>query len=131
MAYLKPGWFTTNVFNKIAMAAGISGSETLTLTARRSGELQQIPVISVAVDATRFLVSTRGDSQWVKNLRANPAVSLTTRAGTERFAATELPVGQRPPVLQAYRIKAGKTVGRYFAKLPDPADHPVFRLTPA
>ena len=62
MAYLKPGWFTTNVFNKIAMAAGISGSETLTLTARRSGELQQIPVISVAVDATRFLVSTRGDS---------------------------------------------------------------------
>ena len=131
MAYLKPPWFTAKVFNKIAMATGISGTETLTLTARVSGQQQQIPVISVEVDGTRYLVSTRGDSQWVKNLRANPAVSLTTKAGTARFTAAEVPVEGRGPVLQAYRVKAGKTVDGYFAKLPDPADHPVFRLTPA
>jgi hypothetical protein len=28
MAYLKPPWFTVRVFNRIAMATGISNSET-------------------------------------------------------------------------------------------------------
>lgn len=131
MAYLKPPWFTVKVFNKIAMSSGISGSETLTLTGRASGREQKIPVITVVVDDTRYLVSTRGESQWVKNLRANPAVSLTTKAGTTRYTAAEVPVAQRPPVLAAYRAKAGKMVDGYFAKLPEPADHPVFSLNPA
>ena len=130
MAYLKPPWFTAKVFNKIAMATGVSGTETLTVTARSSGQEQKIPVITVEVDGTRYLVSTRGESQWVKNVRANPAVSLDAKAGSGRFTAGELPVADRPPVLQAYRVKAGKTVDGYFAKLPDPADHPVFRLEP-
>ena len=130
MAYLKPPWFTAKVFNKIAMATGVSGTEKLTLTARATGTQQEIPVITVDVDGTRYLVSTRGESQWVKNVRANPAVSITTKAGETRFTASEVPVAQRDKVLQAYRVKAGKTVEGYFAKLPDPADHPVFSLTP-
>lgn len=130
MAYLKPPWFTARVFNKIAMATGISGSERLTLTARSSGRPQEIPVITVDVDGIRYLVSTRGESEWVRNVRANPTVTLATKMGTARFTATEVPVPQRDPVLTAYRAKAGKTVDGYFAKLPDPADHPVFSLTP-
>jgi hypothetical protein len=131
MAYLKPPWFVVNVFNRIAMATGISGSETMMLTARVTGERQQIPVISVDVDGIKYLVSTRGESQWVKNLRANPSVTLKRRGVGARFVATEIPVGNRGPVLDAYRVKAGKTVEGYFAKLPDPADHPVFSLRSA
>ncbi|MCV7177295.1 nitroreductase/quinone reductase family protein [Mycolicibacterium sphagni] len=130
MAYLKPPWFTVKVFNKIAMATGVSGSETLTVTARTSGQEQNIPVITVEVDGARYLVSTRGESQWVKNVRANPVVTLDTKVWAARFTAAEVPVADRPPVLAAYRVKAGKTVDGYFAKLPDPADHPVFRLEP-
>ena len=130
MAYLKPPWFVVRVFNKFAMATGISGSETLTLTGRSSGAQQQIPVISVDVDSAKYLVSTRGESQWVKNLRADPVVTLKTRTSVARFSASEIPVEQRPPILAAYRIRAGKQVDGYFAKLPDPADHPVFRLAP-
>ena len=130
MAYLKPPWFVVRVFNEFAMATGISGSETLTLTGRSSGAQQQIPVISVDVDGAKYLVSTRGESQWVKNLRADPVVTLKTRTSVARFSASEIPVEQRPPILAAYRIRAGKQVDGYFAKLPDPADHPVFRLAP-
>jgi len=130
MAYLKPPWFVVRVFNKFAMATGISGSETLTVTGRSSGAHQQIPVISVDVDGAKYLVSTRGESQWVKNLRADPVVTLKTRTSVARFSASEIPVEQRPPILAAYRIRAGKQVDGYFAKLPDPADHPVFRLAP-
>jgi len=130
MVYLKPPWFTVKVFNKIAMKTGMAGAETLTLTSR-SGRQQQIPVISIDVGGIRYLVSTRGESEWVKNVRANPAVTLTAKGSAKRFTAAEIPEPSRPPVLEAYRAKAGKAVDGYFAKLPDPVDHPVFRLTPS
>ena len=94
MAYLKPPWFTARIFNRIAMATGMSGSETLTITRRSSGTTQQIPVITIVVDGTRYLVSTRGESQWVKNVRANPTVTLTTRGKEARLVAAELPVDE-------------------------------------
>ncbi|GFG63377.1 hypothetical protein MKUB_08670 [Mycobacterium kubicae] len=131
MAYLKPPWFTVKIFNRIAMATGISNSETLTVTTRSTGQPQQIPVVTVDVGGTKYLVSTRGESQWVKNVRANPDVTVTDKSGTTKYVAREIPAQQRPPILAAYRKKAGKVVEGYFRKLPDPADHPVFALTAA
>jgi deazaflavin-dependent oxidoreductase (nitroreductase family) len=130
MAYLKPPWFSAKIFSKIAMVTGLSGSETLTVT-RRSGAVQQIPVISIDVDGLRYLVSTRGESAWVRNLRANPGVTLARRGHTQRFTASEIPVDQRGPVIDAYQTKLGRMVAGYFRELPDPADHPVFALTAA
>jgi deazaflavin-dependent oxidoreductase (nitroreductase family) len=131
MAYLKPPWFTARVFNRVAMATGISGSATLTVTRRSTGAEQRIPVIAVTVGGSRYLVSTRGESQWVRNVRAAPRVTLTTAGATSPYLAAEIPADQRTDVLAAYRAVAGKTVDGYFRSLPDPADHPVFLLTPA
>ncbi|BBY59198.1 hypothetical protein [Mycolicibacterium sarraceniae] len=66
----------------------------------------------------------------MRNVRANPVVILDTKVGAVRSTAAEVPVADREPVLEAYRVKAGRTVNGYFAKLPDPAGHPVFRLDP-
>jgi hypothetical protein len=128
MAYLAPPWFTARVFNRVAMATGLAGCATLTVHRRRGGD-QQIPVIPVEVGAVTYLVSTRGEADWVKNVRVNPGVTLTTRAGPARYRAQEIPVDQREPVLSAYQDKAGKAVEGYFRKLPEQADHPVFALT--
>lgn len=129
MAYLKPPWFTAKVFNRIAMATGISNSETLSVTKRGSGESQHIPVVTVDVGGTRYLVSTRGESQWVKNVRAHPTVTLADKSGAVTYTAQEVPAPQRQPIVTAYQHKAGRAVEGYFRKLPDPADHPVFALT--
>ena len=129
MAYLKPPWFTAKVFNRIAMATGISNTETLTVTKRGSKEKQQIPVVTVTLNGIRYLVSTRGESQWVKNVRANPTITLTSKAGAVTYHAVETPTPEREPVLTAYQKKAGRAVDGYFRKLPDPADHPVFALS--
>lgn len=52
-AYLKARGERTKVFLiKIAMATGVSGSETLTVTARNSGQEQTIPALTVEVDAS-------------------------------------------------------------------------------
>lgn len=50
---------------------------------------------------TARTVSTRGESQWVKNVRANPVVILDTKVGAARFTAAELPVVTRAPVLRS------------------------------
>jgi hypothetical protein len=126
MAYLKPPWFTRAVFNKIAMATGVGGSETLTVTKRVSKQPQRIPVVVPEVDGVKYLVSTRGETEWVKNVRAIPDVTV----GTQKYTATEIPVEQRAPVLAVYRPLAGKVVEGYWRQLPDDADHPVFALTP-
>ena len=76
MAYLKPPWFTAKIFNKIAMATGVGNSETLTVTKRVSKQPQQIPVVVPEVDGVKYLVSTRGETEWVKNVRADPNVKV-------------------------------------------------------
>src|ERR1700742_2634552 len=125
MAYLKPPWFTRTIFNKIAMAAGVGGSETLTVTRRVSKQPQKIPVVVPEVDGVKYLVSTRGETEWVKNVRAIPHISL----GSTNYVASEIPVEQRAPILAVYRPLAGKVVEGYWRELPDDADHPVFALT--
>lgn len=126
MAYLKPPWFVANVFNKIAMAFGVGDSETLIVTKRGSKEPQRIPVVIPELDGVKYLVSTRGESQWVKNVRADPNVTV----GSTKYVAREIPVEQRAPILAVYKPKAGKVVEGYWRELPDDADHPVFALTP-
>jgi hypothetical protein len=127
MAYLKPPLVTRRVLNPLARRFGLGGSTTLAVARRRSGEVQKLPVIPVELDGARYIVSTRGESDWVRNLRAAGKAEL----GGETVRATEVPVEQRAPIIAAYREKAGKMVGSYWAALPDPKDHPVFRLEPA
>jgi F420H(2)-dependent quinone reductase len=124
MAYLKPPLFTRRVFNPLVMRLGMSGAKTLAVPRRRSGGTLRVPVIPLDHDGARYLVSTRGESDWVRNLRAAGRAQLDGR----EVSATELPVGERAPLLEAYRAKLGRMVESYFTKLPDPADHPVFRL---
>jgi deazaflavin-dependent oxidoreductase (nitroreductase family) len=126
MAYLKPPWLTREVFNKIALATGMSNTEKLTVTRRRSKQPQDVPVIPVEVGGTKYVVSTRGESDWVKNLRADPNATI----GSAAYVAREIPEQDRQAVLTAYREKAGRAVEGYFRKLPREADHPVFVVTP-
>jgi len=126
MAYLKPGWFSRAVFNKIAMATGMSNTEKLTVTPRQSKQPQELPVITVDVAGAKYLVSTRGESEWVKNVRADPNVTI----GSTPYVAREIPEQDREAVLTAYREKAGRAVDGYFKRLPREADHPVFVVTP-
>jgi deazaflavin-dependent oxidoreductase (nitroreductase family) len=107
----------------------ISGAVTLVGAGRRSGRVQTVPVIPVEHDGARYLVSPRGEAEWVRNLRAvGGQGTVRPKAGTTRFQATEIPVAERSPILAAYRRVAGQAVAGDFAALPNPQDHPVFRF---
>jgi deazaflavin-dependent oxidoreductase (nitroreductase family) len=132
MAYLKPPWVVRAVFNKLAMALGIGGSVTLAVTGRRTGQERTVPLVPVEHEGVTYLVSARGETAWVQNLRAAGSCELRRRGhGAEHYTAVELPVEEREPIIESYRAKTGKTLQPLWKKLPDPADHPIFRLTPA
>jgi deazaflavin-dependent oxidoreductase (nitroreductase family) len=132
MPYEKPPFFVRAVFNRLAMATGVSGSCTLVTPGRSTGEARKVPVIPVEHEGARFIVSTRGDSDWVRNARASGTIELQCRGGgSGPFHAIEVPVEQRDPIIAAYRSKAGRTVETYWRKRPDPVDHPTFRLESA
>ena len=126
MAYLKPPWFTRAIFNKIAMTFRFGPFETLTVVKRTSKQPQKIPVTPLEIDGVKYLVSAYGETQWVKNVRANPDVKL----GGVDYVASETAVDARQPILDSYKAKVGKYVDEQFRQLPDAADHPVFALTP-
>jgi deazaflavin-dependent oxidoreductase (nitroreductase family) len=132
MAYLKPDSFTKSVFNPLAMRFRIGGAATLAVQGRRSGRSQTVPVIPVELGGAQYLVSTRGDSEWVRNLRAaGGRGELRQKGAVQKFQAEEVPVSDRAEIIAAYRTAAGRAVASYFASLPDPADHPTFRLKPS
>ena len=126
----KPGAFTRKVFNPLAMRFNISGTSGLAVRRRTTGELQRVPVIPIEVGDGNYLVSVRGESDWVKNLRAAGECDLEGKDSATRVRATEVPAAERPPILEAYRAKAGRAVESHFKALPDPEDHPVFRVEP-
>lgn len=128
MAYLKPSWFAKK-FNSIMARTNIA--ERMTVTRRVSGGPQSVAVTTVNVNGVKYLVSTRGESQWVRNVRADPNVTITLKGRSTAYTASEVPVDQRAQVIAAFKSRFGnRVVGRYFARLPDAADHPVFALVP-
>ena len=139
----RPGWFTTNVFNRlIATLTGrgvsVLGSRVLEVRGRSSGEPRRTPVNLLDLDGERYLVAPRGETQWARNLRASGEGRLLVGKRSEGFTATELGDDEKAPVLRAYLKRWKFEVGVFFDGVgPDSSDqelrdaapkHPVFRL---
>ena len=117
--YVQPGWFTRNVFNRTVRrltrwGVSVAGSRELRVRGRSSGEWRSTPVNLLTIDGERYLVAPRGVTQWVRNIRVNPAAELRVGRRTEPFHAEELPDGQKVPVLREYLRRWGWEVGAFF-----------------
>lgn len=78
----------------------------------------------------RYLVSGRGETHWVRNLRASSRAAFRTHGTTSTFHATEIFGADHDEVVGAYRGKLGRRVDRYFAEIPEAGGHPAFRMDP-
>lgn len=142
--YRAPGWFTTNVFNRLVatltrLGVSVYGSRVLEVRGRKSGQWRQTPVNLLRLDGTDYLVSPRGHTHWVKNLRVNGEGRLRLGNRTQTFRAAELSEEEAPAVLRAYLKRWKFEVGVFFDGVgPESSDdelrrvapdHPIFRLT--
>ena len=124
--YLRPGWLTHRVVNPLLMRFGVV--PTLAVRGRVSGQWRTVPVNVLELGGERYLVAPRGDTEWVRNLRVTGQGELRRGVRAEAFRATELADEEKPRIIEAYLARWGYQVKRYFEALPQPADHPVFRI---
>jgi deazaflavin-dependent oxidoreductase (nitroreductase family) len=144
--YIKPGWFRKTVLDKTVSAftrLGVSvwGSRLLRVRGRKSGEWRSTPVNVVTYQANRYLVSPRGHTQWVRNIRASKEGELVLGGRAERFRAVEISDEEKLPILREYLRRWKFEVGMFFNGVgPDSPeselrriapDHPVVRVDPA
>jgi hypothetical protein len=130
VAYLRPGFFIRRIANPLARLFG--AATTLAVRRRRTGEWQTIPVNVLELDGERYLMAVRGETEWVRNLCAAGGGELRHRSKTETFRAEEIrEPDARARIIGAYLDRWGRQVKSQFEKLPDPADHPVFRIDTA
>lgn len=143
--YRKPGMLTRKLMNPfvvIMMRSGVSvwGSRILEVPGRTSGVPRHTPVNLLEFDGHRYLVSPRGEGQWVKNVRANDGrLALLLGRRRQELFARELSDIEKSPVLRAYLRKWKMEVGVFFDGVTadsEEADiqriassHPVFVLT--
>jgi deazaflavin-dependent oxidoreductase (nitroreductase family) len=118
MRYVEPSR-TDRVMNRVVagltrMGVSLWGSRILYVRGRTSGAWRTTPVNLLTHDGRRYLVAPRGQTQWVRNLRAAGGGELHVGRRVERFAATELADRAKPPVLRAYLDRWGWEVGRFF-----------------
>jgi deazaflavin-dependent oxidoreductase (nitroreductase family) len=94
---------------------GISllGSRVLTVRGRTTGTPRSVPVNLLKLDGERYLVAPRGNTQWVRNVRAAGEAQLRVGRRVERVQLVEVPVEERVPVLRVYLQRWGWEVGRF------------------
>lgn len=143
MHYRAPSSFDRRVLNPLVagltrLGLSVWGSRVLEVRGRKSGEPRRVPVNLLSLGDERYLVAPRGQTQWVRNLRAAGEGQLLLGRRREPFTATEVPDAEKEPILREYLRRWKWEIGQFFQGVgPDsPAaeleriapDHPVFRL---
>ena len=133
--YVKPS-LGTRVFNAVPSAlarVGISiyGSRILAVRGRKSGAWRTVPVNLLINDGVQYLVAPRGETQWVRNLRAIGSGELRLGRRREAFRAVELRDGDKPAILRAYLRKWRFEVAAFFEGVgPEASDAELLRIAP-
>lgn len=143
--YIKPDWFTNNVFNPTValftrLGVSVWGSRVLRVRGRKSGEWRESPVNLLTFEGHRYLLAPRGNTQWVRNIRVSHEGELKLGSHIEKIRVEEIPDEQKIPILRAYLKRWKFEVGVFFqgvsAESPESEvrriapDHPVFKVEP-
>ena len=140
--YQKPSWLVTHVFNPMAsiparLGLSIRGAQVLTVAGRTTGKPRSTPVNPLEHEGATYLVAPRGDTQWVRNLRAAGEGELRLGRRVRRVQVSELDDADKPPLLHAYLDRWARETSAMFGadgstsleELEKIAgDHPVFRV---
>ena len=127
--YVRPSVFLNKVLNPIIVALG--RKTVLLVRGRKTGNLLKVPMDPpFEWNGTRYLVSPRGETHWARNLRAAGEADLRTRRVLEHVRVVELHGPERDAVVKTYASTITCNCRRSMELLPDPADHPVFRIEP-
>lgn len=145
--YKQPGWFTRHIANPLVMTLtrsgmSIRGSRVLEVPGRKTGQPRRVPVNPLQLPDATYLVAPRGETEWVRNVRASGGrLTLIEGRRHRAFTAVEMADEDKPELLREYLRRWKAETGVFFDGVgPDSTaeqlaaiagKHPVFRLQPA
>ena len=120
------------------LGVSIAGTRALRVRGRTTGKFRVVVVNVLTVEGVDYLVSPRGTTQWVRNVRAAEVVEVGPRWRRRRLRAGEVEDSAKPDLLRRYLDKWYWEVKGHIAGLtPDSGDDelraaapsiPVFKL---
>jgi deazaflavin-dependent oxidoreductase (nitroreductase family) len=87
------------------LGISIAGTRALRVRGRKTGKFRGVVVNVLTVDGVDYLVSPRGTTQWVRNVRAAGAVEVGPRWHRRRRRTTEVADAAKPDLLRRYLDK--------------------------
>lgn len=123
------------VLLRFGLAAGYV--HMLDVRGRKSGRVYSVPVDLMEWHDRKYLVAPRGNTQWVRNVRAAGEITLRRGSSSRRFSFTELDDSAKAPYLKEYLKRYRGAVQRFFTLTPDDSEaafsgiaarYPVFEL---
>jgi hypothetical protein len=143
--YVRPDWFTRNIFNRLVgwltqLGVSVYGSRLLAVRGRRTGQWHTTPVNLLDYRGQRYLVAPRGVTQWVRNVRSGSEAELRLGSRRERVRLTEIADADplKVELLRHYLRRWAWEVGAFFqgvgADAPEAQlrrigpGHPAFRV---
>ncbi|MGO8769116.1 MAG: nitroreductase/quinone reductase family protein [Mycobacterium sp.] len=120
------------------LGISIAGTRALRVRGRKSGKQRAVVINLLTIDGVDYVVAPRGNTQWVRNVRAAGVVEVGPRWRRRRTQVTEVDDAAKPELLRAYLARWYRQVKDYVGGLtPDSSDEqllaaaptiPVFRL---
>jgi len=123
----------------VGLGLGLPHNYLVEVRGRKSGKIYSTPIYLLEMNGKRYLVATRGRTQWVRNAEAAGEVTLKKGRARQPYRVRAAPESDRPGLLKAYLDRFKTTVQRYFpvpAGSPPEAfaeiagNYPVFELLP-
>lgn len=128
-AYLHHRAVLRRIFNPLNVRFG--NDAVLFVRGRKSGKRLAVPMDPpFEWNGERYLVSPLGNTHWARNLRAAGEGAMRVGGRVERFRAIELRGAERDAMVRTYGDTITCGCQHYLELLPDPDDHPVFRMEP-
>src|SRR5881628_2459012 len=94
---------TNAVFRGLAEAGiSIAGTRALRVRGRTTGKLRGVVVNLMTVDGRDYVVSPRGNTQWVRNARAAGEIEMGPRWRSRTVRVDEIADEAKPDLLRRY-----------------------------
>lgn len=84
------------------LGISIAGSRALRVRGRKTGKYRGVVVNVLTIDGVDYLVSPRGNTQWVRNVRAAGVVDMGPRWRRRRLRTTEVADAAKADLLKRY-----------------------------
>ena len=131
-----------NRFMSGLASLGLTPSRMITLEVkgRRSGQPRSTVVNEVEYEGERYLVSPRGEAEWVRNVRAAGGEAVIRHRGRRPVRLEEVAPEGRAPILKKYLGENAMSTRQHFGIDPKAeivefeaiaGRHPVFRIAEA